>query len=171
MKTMTFKAWQATRCIVTRQDDSDIFDDAELDCDEVYSYGGGNGELGYIERHTLWAAPKNGVKQYAIKVYLLVIENMDWMRTDLISLEEILYEFEKDIGNLDIDDKNIPFQRRQRLLMITNNALEQFWRDIAEGYEELKTGDLGPTATLVFEQAAYKVVTTWRDNNGGGQKV
>ncbi len=64
--------------------------------------------------------------------------------------------------------KPTPDELRGRLLDISRDAIDAFWKEIAYGYGEIKTGDLGPQATQDFEESVLKVVTTWRDNNGGG---
>jgi len=102
-----------------------------------------------------------------MRIFYLTLECSEFYSTHLQDLEMKLYEYMMDIGNLDPS----PSEMRGRLQDIVNDGLNAFWEVVAEAYPECNTGDLGPTATMDFLQSALKVVTTWRDNNGGGQNV
>lgn len=146
----------------------DVFEDACLEsCDEavIYGYGEYDYAWGYIEKMIVYNMVDN--KPCPVILYVLTLGCDEWINNSLAELEVKLFEWQTDNGAFE----PTPSEMRQRLLGITREAMNAFWEVVAEGYPECCTGDLGPSATQDFEQSAFKVVTTWRDNNGGGQNV
>ena len=163
----TIVEFRDTRTAVFKSSEHPVFEDADLSSTEAFIYGPSEEgyEWGYIERITVYSVVND--KLYPIALCHLTLENQEWISDDLQSLEAKLYEYMKDMGSFE----PTPSEMRQRLLSISEEGMVAFWEAIARLYPECKSGDLGPTATRDFEQAVYKVVTTWRDNNGGGQNV
>ena len=48
---------------------------------------------------------------------------------------------------------------------LTNEALEAFWRVVAEHFPQAETGDLSPLADITLQTAAEAAVEEWIANN------
>ena len=170
---MTYEEWRATRRRVKRTDAKYkwMFEDWDIQSSEMYVYGldPQNNQMGYIEISKCVHTDHGTDALIQFEMVSLVLENQDWwvIHSSLPWLEQKLYAYFKDMGNFDAT----PSEMRGRLLDVSREAMDAFWEVIAAEYDECKSGDLGPQATQDFEQSVFKVVTTWRDNNGGGQNV
>jgi hypothetical protein len=59
--------------------------------------------------------------------------------------------------------KNSPTdQKLKKAIEAANNS---FWAEIVKHYPEIKTGDFSPEATVRWDQACEKAVTTWINSN------
>lgn len=52
-----------------------------------------------------------------------------------------------------------------RLDDVVGYATDAFWARVADEYDHIKSGDLDPLATAMFEMDAKKVITSWLEAN------
>lgn len=63
-------------------------------------------------------------------------------------------------------DEMLAMDPDQRLAMVVLEAEAAFWKVIAEGYPEIKTGNLCPPDADTFTSAALDAASAWVEQNG-----
>ena len=154
-----FDEFRASRILVERKHFEEVFNNMGITGDQAYLYGDQTGKWGYIEVVAYYTI----VEYNMIKINMnhLLLENREWVREDLVSLERKLYEYANDSGWFGPTSA----ERKEQLNQAMSLAIDAFWKTVADCYPEAESGDFPPENRDDFYYACRYAVETWREIN------